>query len=78
MQKSKYLLVLPSEPDRNPYHALDKLPMCTHFSRTGGFQPSQSFKAHSYAVADVDIHPNKPVFATASDDHSWKLWTLSG
>ena len=76
-QKSKYLLELPSEPDRNPYHHLDQLPVCTHFSRIGGFQPSQSFKAHSYAVTDVDIHPNRPHLATASDDHHWKLWSLT-
>ncbi len=61
----------------NVYHIMDQLPVCTHLTRTGGFQPSRSVQAHAYAATDLDLHPRKPVVATASDDHSWKLWTIT-
>eukprot|EP00762_Andalucia_godoyi_P000031 ANDGO_02375.mRNA.1 Flagellar WD repeat-containing protein Pf20 len=34
--------------------------------------------AHSMAIANVAIHPRKPVVATVSDDTTWKLWSLPG
>ena len=73
----KRVLDLPPEPAHNIYHIVDKLPVCTHITRTGGFQPSRSIQAHSYAATGVDLHPSKPVVATSSDDHTWKLWTIT-
>lgn len=75
--KSRNALDLPPVPAVNLYHNISELPACTHFTRTGGFQPSHSIHAHSYAATALDIHPTKAVVATASDDHSWKLWTIS-
>lgn len=72
--KSKRILDLPPEPTHNQYQ---ELPVCTHLTRTGGFQPSRSVQAHSHAATALDVHPHKPVVATASDDHTWKLWTIS-
>nr|CCA16212.1 flagellar protein putative [Albugo laibachii Nc14] len=34
--------------------------------------------SHSNAVAAVTFHPSNPVLATASDDESWKLWSVPG
>lgn len=75
--KSKLILNLPPEPAHHTYHDTDQLPVCTHLTRTGGFQPSRSVQAHSHAATALDVHPSKPVVATASDDHTWKLWTIS-
>lgn len=32
-------------------------------------------KGHLNSVSAVAFHPKKPIFATASDDETWKLWT---
>lgn len=75
--KPKRILDLPPEPVHNAFRDTDELPVCTHLTRTGGFQPSRSVQAHSHAATALDIHPQKPVVATAGDDHMWKLWTIS-
>lgn len=33
-------------------------------------------KAHLNSISAVAFHPKKPIFATASDDETWKLWTM--
>jgi WD40 repeat protein len=45
-------------------------------SRAEGMTLFKTFKGHQMAVAGLAIHPRKPILATVSDDHSWKLWTL--
>lgn len=75
--QSKKTIELPSEPVHNRYCNIEQLPICTHFTRTGGLQCTQCVKAHSYAATSLDLHPNKPVVATGSDDHTWALWTIS-
>jgi WD40 repeat protein len=33
-------------------------------------------RGHVNSISDVAFHPKKPIFATASDDETWRLWTL--
>lgn len=40
------------------------------------FQVRKTFKGHLNSVSCVAFHPKKPIFATASDDETWRLWTL--
>jgi hypothetical protein len=40
------------------------------------FTLNKTFKAHSHAISALAMHPTKPVVATASDDRSWKIWSL--
>lgn len=63
---------LPSDSRANPYWELDFDPtpaerFSLRNSRTG---------AHSMSIANVALHPRKPVLATVSDDTTWKLWSL--
>jgi hypothetical protein len=30
------------------------------------------------SVANVALHPTKPILVTASDDKTWKMWHLPG
>ena len=55
----------------NPYQGLD-------FPAIGvrGFSVQKTFKGHLLSVANVAIHPTKPVLVTASDDKTWKMWHL--
>lgn len=59
----------------NPRLACVKQP-AAHLIRSGGLRLSQTFKAHSHAVSSVALHPRKPVLATTSDDHLWKVWSI--
>lgn len=36
----------------------------------------KSYKGHVNSVSACAFHPKKPIFATASDDETWKLWTV--
>jgi sperm-associated antigen 16 protein len=40
------------------------------------FSLKKSFKGHLNAVAAVAFHPRKDIIATASDDETWKVWSL--
>lgn len=40
------------------------------------FQLSKTFKGHVNAVSALAFHPKKPILATASDDMTWKMWTV--
>jgi WD40 repeat protein len=41
-----------------------------------GFSLQKTFKGHLMSVSNVAIHPKKPIVATASDDCTWKMWSL--
>jgi len=68
----KYAVFPPDDPGANPYLNLefDTVPF-------ESFQVKKSFKGHLNSVSACVFHPKKPIFATASDDETWKLWTLS-
>eukprot|EP01012_Entosiphon_sulcatum_P029175 TRINITY_DN3549_c0_g1_i1.p1 TRINITY_DN3549_c0_g1~~TRINITY_DN3549_c0_g1_i1.p1 ORF type:complete len:588 (-),score=85.67 TRINITY_DN3549_c0_g1_i1:10-1773(-) len=36
----------------------------------------QTIKGHSMSVPRLALHPKSPTLATASDDSTWKLWTV--
>jgi WD40 repeat protein len=36
----------------------------------------KSFKGHLMAVSALAMHPKKSIIATASDDLTWKIWTI--
>jgi WD40 repeat protein len=62
----------PSEDRVNPYasHNFDPPKDLREFKRT------QQFKGHSGAISRMAFHPKIPVVATASDDHTWKMWSM--
>uniref|UniRef100_A0A061RL41 Central pair associated wd-repeat protein n=1 Tax=Tetraselmis sp. GSL018 TaxID=582737 RepID=A0A061RL41_9CHLO len=37
---------------------------------------SQTFSGHKMGVANLCLHPTKPIAVTASDDKTWKMWHL--
>ncbi|CAD8213124.1 unnamed protein product [Paramecium octaurelia] len=37
---------------------------------------NKTFKGHMMAISSMDMHPKKSIVATASDDFTWKIWTL--
>ncbi|KAM8827570.1 uncharacterized protein spag16 isoform 2-T2 [Spinachia spinachia] len=43
---------------------------------TISFRLSYSFRAHKLPISCIDLHPQKGMLATASDDRSWRLWEL--
>merc|ERR1719217_689142 len=57
------------EEDEKPVdtRALSKKTRDTKLQRT--------FKGHLGSIARVAFHPKLPVIGTASDDHTWKLWS---
>ncbi|WIA16110.1 hypothetical protein OEZ85_012829 [Tetradesmus obliquus] len=56
---------------RNPCEDQEFLP-----AQVNSFTCQKSFKGHLLPVANVALHPSKPILATASDDKTWKLWHL--
>jgi len=42
------------------------------------FSLQKTFKGHLMSVSNLAIHPKKPIIATASDDKTWKMWSLPG
>jgi len=36
----------------------------------------KTFKGHLGPIAKLALHPKLPVLGTASDDHTWKLWSM--
>ena len=40
------------------------------------FQLGKTFRGHQNAVAALAFHPKKQIIATASDDLTWKMWSV--
>jgi WD40 repeat protein len=62
----------PDDPSSNPYIDLEFDP-----ASLDTFQLKKTQKAHLNSVSAIAFHPKKPIFATASDDETWRLWTAS-
>lgn len=59
-------------PDEIPNPLFDK-----HFDPLNiSMTVNRSRKGHMLGVSSIAISPKKDIFATASDDSTWKLWTL--
>eukprot|EP00605_Chrysophyceae_sp_TOSAG23-4_P002838 GSChrysophyteH1.ASY1.ANO1.3126.1 assembled CDS len=41
-----------------------------------GYMTRKTYKGHVNSVSAAAFHPKKPVFATASDDETWRLWNV--
>jgi hypothetical protein len=54
----------------NPYATANFEP-----ARVQGMKRVQAFKGHVGAISRFAFHPKIPVMATASDDHTWKMWS---
>ncbi|EFJ47004.1 hypothetical protein VOLCADRAFT_109152 [Volvox carteri f. nagariensis] len=39
---------------------------------------NRTFKGHLLSVANLALHPTKPILVTASDDKTWKMWHMPG
>jgi len=55
----------------NPFQELEFPP-----APIKGWSCTKQFKGHLLSVANVAMHPTKPILVTASDDKTWKMWHL--
>ncbi|TPX31721.1 hypothetical protein SmJEL517_g04996 [Synchytrium microbalum] len=55
----------------NPYLKME-LPT----AKLDGYLRVRTIKAHDLAVSAVKFHPKKMIFATVSDDKTWKMWSF--
>lgn len=67
----KFAVFPPDGSVTNPYQELDFDPATAE-----GFRTFKTAKGHVNSISSVAFHPKKPIFATASDDETWRLWTL--
>eukprot|EP00928_Gymnodinium_smaydae_P047253 TRINITY_DN31522_c0_g1_i1.p1 TRINITY_DN31522_c0_g1~~TRINITY_DN31522_c0_g1_i1.p1 ORF type:complete len:627 (+),score=127.17 TRINITY_DN31522_c0_g1_i1:232-1881(+) len=61
----------PSDDRQNPYATANFEPV-----RITDFKKQATFKGHIGAISRIAFHPKIPVIATASDDHTWKMWSM--
>lgn len=67
----KQAIFPPDNPAANPFLDLEFDPL-----QAQNFQVRKTYKGHLNSVSAVAFHPKKPIFATASDDETWRLWTM--
>lgn len=67
----KYAVFPPDNPAANPYLSLDFDP-----APFDNYQARKTFKGHVNSISACAFHPKKSIFATASDDETWRLWTF--
>jgi WD40 repeat protein len=56
---------------KNPYEDLE-----FEAVNIKGFSLQKTFKGHLMSVANLAIHPTKPILVTVSDDKTWKMWHM--
>ncbi|KAM9376161.1 uncharacterized protein KZ484_008750 [Pholidichthys leucotaenia] len=52
------------------------LPQVIPQTEKNSFSLSCSMRAHKLPINCIHLHPRKMILASASDDHTWRLWTL--
>jgi WD40 repeat protein len=55
----------------NPYLNLQFEPQ-----RADKYELRKTYKAHIAPISALALHPKKSIVATASDDHTWKMWSI--
>jgi WD40 repeat protein len=68
----KHAVLPPDEPQANPFLSMDFDPAPLEL-----FQTRKTYKGHVNSISSCAFHPKKPIFATASDDETWRLWTIN-
>jgi hypothetical protein len=63
--------VLPSDERVNPF-------LNAEFETTDvpKWSNTRTFKAHLAPISGIAVHPKKDIIATASDDSTWKVWSV--
>lgn len=67
----KHAVFPPDNPSANPFLSLEFDPAMLEL-----YQTRKTFKGHVNSVSACAFHPKKSIFATASDDETWRLWTF--
>lgn len=67
----KYAVFPPDDPAANPFATL-----AFDAGAFDMFNCSQTSKGHVNSISAVAFHPKKSIFATASDDETWRLWSF--
>lgn len=68
----KHAVFPTDDPTNNPYNNVTFDPATYE-----DYSDTITYKGHVNSIADISFHPKKAIFATASDDHTWRLWTTS-
>eukprot|EP01038_Epipyxis_sp_PR26KG_P004382 gene4382-6197_t len=68
----KHAVLPPDDQNSNPFLTLD-----FESANLDSYEVRKTFKGHLNSVSACAFHPKKSIFATASDDETWRLWTLS-
>ena len=61
----------PSDERPNPYLSMQSEPL-----NYKNVILHKTFKGHMMAISNIAMHPKKSIVATASDDFTWKIWTI--
>ena len=62
--------IFPNDSVANPFSSVEFDP-----SQVSNYKTRKTYKGHLNSIAAIAFHPKKPIFATASDDETWRLWT---
>ncbi|XP_029645297.2 sperm-associated antigen 16 protein-like [Octopus sinensis] len=65
----------PSDRRINPLLLMNKT-LSSYPIRAGGFKLTKTYIGHKDAISSVCLQPKSKLLATASDDKTWKLWSM--
>ncbi|GMH45200.1 hypothetical protein BSKO_13157 [Bryopsis sp. KO-2023] len=70
-KKEKATGAFPPGARQNPFDDVEFDPV-----PVGAFALNKTFKGHLLSVANLALHPEKPILVSASDDKTWRMWHL--